>query len=154
MSLGVILVGNIEMNWTIIKNCFMVFSSLYGFVSCFNATHVTPPMTYKALIIILFALPFMLLFVISIQVKNPRSDKVWEIPKWNMNPLNLRQPLVLFHFSAFFFICHGIGAICALPFVKGPIIPETFISLVMGLGALIGVWFCTTIFRSKFKNRV
>lgn len=132
----------------------MVFSLIYGFVSCFHATHATPPMTYKTLLIIALSLPFMLLFVISIQVKNPRSDKVWKIPKWNMNPLNLRQPLVLFHFAAFSFICHGIGAICALPFLKGPIIPEIFISLTMGFGALIGIWFCTTIFSGKFKNRV
>lgn len=62
-----------------------------------------------ASILSVLLLPFMVAVVISFQAINPWSAKIWTRPTHHVNPLNMRNPLLFFHFAAYLFIAGGTG---------------------------------------------
>jgi intracellular septation protein A len=67
----------------------------------------------------------------------------WEIkkPNWNENPLNLKQPLNFFQFAAYFFIIAGVSATIGTGIKFKELNNLGLISVVLGIGILIGVFF-------------
>ena len=109
----------------------LVFGFLYGIVSTIWNTGASSQIDLSDLLIIGLGSPFALLFIISIQVKNPMSDKKWGIPNWESHPFNLRQPLTFFHFGAFFLMSIGLGFLVSWPLSN---------SLCLGMHSYLSLW--------------
>lgn len=108
-------------------------------------------MDLQGLLAILFATPIGLTLIIWIQATNPLSDQKWDYPQLNKFSFNLKQPIIFFTFCSLCSISHGVGAIIGIAFSGLPIHAEFFISLVIGIGLLIGVCLCLLIFKKKFQ---
>ena len=90
-----------------------------------------------------------MLFVVGIQAFNPRSDAKWAYPSWTLNPFRLGQPLQLFHFSGYFVLAAGVGALLRSLFVDAMPLAEPILFTFWGAGMLVGVWCCTRVFKKK-----
>jgi hypothetical protein len=104
-----------------------------------------------ALVTFTFAVVGML-FVVGIQVFNPRSDAGWAYPKWTLNPFKLRQPLQFFHFGGYFFLLAGVGALSRWLFIRETPLAEPIAFTFWGAGVLAGVWCCTRVFHKKMMQ--
>jgi len=138
--------------WTSIRLALVLLAAAMAFFVPLGP-EATPPIAWPHLIWMYLACPVLLLFVVGMQVRNPRSASVWRHPSWALNPFSLREPLQFFHFAGFVFIANGIGAIARLAFARAPLQVDAMLSLVMGLGVLTGVALCVVVFRSKMTRR-
>ena len=96
---------------------------------------------------------FGVVFVLSIQSKNPWSPPRWQRPSWTSNPFNPKQPLYQFHLASYYFLVLGAaGAIAGLSLE-----PKNYawqLVLSVGLGTWIGTRLSLGIFRDRLENEV
>jgi len=111
-------------------------------------------MDIRSLIFILGATPLGLLFVISLQPLNRRTDRQWAIPAWAQNPFNIKQPLQFFHFAAFFFLATGFASVARLIITGPEYLYESLVPLAVGAGLLIGLYLSTVLYRSRMESPV
>lgn len=83
--------------------------------------------------------PFMVAGVISFQAINPFSADKWTPPSHYANPLNLKNPLLFFHFASYAIIAQGSGVI-ATSFMGGiPQLLSGLMGIAGGVACLAGV---------------
>ena len=92
-----------------------------------------------------------MVFILGLQAINPRSAMVWAKPDWHANPFSLKQPLQFFHMSAYYLITAGVGA-SVLTYIKHLTGLEPLLPIVLGVGVLVGLRFCTLLYRRKFSE--
>jgi len=103
-------------------------------------------------IISLILIPPMLLFVIGIQAINPFSDDKWTPPTHRSNPLRLGNPLLFFHFGAFFLGATGLGFLASSPW-KGLMVAARGMFVVLGsIMMLVGIRLCMRAFKDKMTQ--
>lgn len=90
-----------------------------------------------------------MLFVVGMQRLNPWTAKEWRYPSWTLNPFQLREPLLFFHFGAYFMLASGIGLLINQVTHGLPITGTSLIQLVFGAGILAGVKVCTLVYKDK-----
>jgi len=107
-----------------------------------------------------WAVPFVFLmsviaipFILSIQVHNPWSNKIWERPRWNSNFLNFRNPIDFLSLGGYYFIITG-GIRIVGNFIKfQQLSMDGLLMLASGAGILLGVYLSYKyIFKEKFAK--
>lgn len=111
-----------------------------------------PPIDYLALLVIFMFFPVGLFFVIGIQALNPKSQKVWHKPAWNLNPFNFKDPVHFFHLGAYIMFAQGIVTLLRIALTKTPLYIEAYVPLVMGGAILLWLKLVMLIFRSKYRE--
>lgn len=100
-------------------------------------------------VVSLALIPVMLLFVIGIQTINPFSDKEWTPPTHHSSPFRLGNPLLFFHFGAFFIGAGGLGLLVSSLW-NGLFAAAHGLLVVLGsLMLLVGVRVCMRVFKHK-----
>ncbi len=97
-------------------------------------------------------LPFMLLFILAIQVINPLSDKIWARPNHYCNPFRLGNPLLFFHFAAHLFAVIGLGIIISSLWRGLFTAIYGLLIVVYALSMLIGVRLAIRVFKRKIAE--
>ena len=111
-----------------------------------------PPIDYIALLVIFLFCPVGLLFVLGIQAANPKSEKTWNKPAWELNPLNFSDPIQFFHLGAHIMLVQGVVTLFRISLSGVPFYIEAYVPLVMAGGILLGVKLVMLVFRSKFSE--
>ncbi len=97
-------------------------------------------------------IPFVLVCVLTIQTINPLSDRLWARPTHKSNPFHLGNPLLFFHFAAYFFAAAGLGIIISSLW-RGPCAAICgLITVVYSLSLLIGVRLVMKVFEHKMEK--
>jgi hypothetical protein len=92
-----------------------------------------------------------MLFVVGVQVKNPRSAEVWRYPQWSINPFLLTEPLQFFHLGSFAMIAMGLGMAVRDMAQGAPLGLQHMLLPTFGLSTLIGVFACTRVYHNKMS---
>ena len=72
-------------------------------------------------------------------IGKPIFGEKLEIPNWNSNPLEVKKPLLFFHFMAYFFIVIGLSLVISslIHFFKLNVFG--FDSIFLGIGTILGI---------------
>ncbi len=97
-------------------------------------------------------MPLMLLFVISIQAVNPWSDEKWLRPTHGCNPFRLGNPLLFFHFGAYWFGAIGIGFLLSALWNGVYAVALGVFMLLGAVATLAGVRLSMLVFKSKMAD--
>ncbi len=105
-----------------------------------------------ALVLVAVFIPFALLCILTIQTINPFSDRLWSRPNHQSNPFRLGNPLLFFHFAAYFFAAAGAGTIisCLWRGLFAVIFGLTMLGYSLSL--LIGVRLVMGVFKHKMEK--
>jgi len=137
--------------WVLLRLCLIFIVVIASFFAPLEPQAV-PSIDYFALLVIFLFCPLGMLFVIGIQAINPESQKAWKKPAWNLNPLNVYDPVQFFHFGAYVVLVQGFVTILRIYAEKVPFYIEAYVPLVMGAGILFGIKLVMLVFRSKFRE--
>lgn len=144
----------------------MAFGFLSGLAAPGDTFLGTPPGTFQELpsfstgtfvvfglhaILLTLFLPLGLLFVIGIQSVNPFSDDVWTRPTHHSNPLHLGNPLLFFHFFAFFVGASGLGVVVSSLWNGLPAALHGILGLWGSSMILVGIRLCMRVFQHKLN---
>lgn len=136
--------------------CLGFAASLFVPVAQFDQLSRLPaPMmiSFGAFAVVCFALiPFMLLFVIGIQVANPMSDDKWTIPTHKSNPFQLGNPLPFFHFGAYLNAACGLGLMVASLWQGVLALAYGVLTLAAAFMFLVGIQLCIRVYAQKITK--
>jgi len=94
-----------------------------------------------------------MVFVLGLQVFNPRSAKEWFHPSWQINPFNFHQPLQFFHLGAYVCLASGLVVVARLAISQIPFYVEALVPVAMAVGVLLGIRLVALVFRAKIEHR-
>jgi len=103
------------------------------------STHFSGIMFYAFCGIAVVLSPFMILWVIGIQILNPMSDPQWELPSSDGNPLRLGNPLNFAHFAAQLGLTSGVGYLLASSWCGFHTFVLAVTCVLVGLGWFLGL---------------
>jgi len=83
--------------------------------------------------------PFMVVWVLGIQIINPFSDSHWQLPTPDSNPLRLGNPLPLGHFASQLAIVSGAGYLLASTWCGWQAFLLGLTCLLVGIGWFLGL---------------
>jgi hypothetical protein len=92
-----------------------------------------------------------LLFVVGIQVLNPRSAPKWRYPSWSINPFLFAEPLQPFHLIGYGLLAQGAGTIINGA-VRGLLSADGVLFTTLGAGVISGVHVCALVYRRKMTH--
>jgi hypothetical protein len=92
-----------------------------------------------------------LLFVVGIQVLNPRSAPKWRYPSWSINPFLMAEPLQPFHLIGYGMLAQGVGTIINGA-VRGSLSADGVLFATFGAGVIAGVHVCALVYRHKMTH--
>ncbi len=138
--------------WNYFRLSIVTYGFIYGFF--FIDPHQVDgfPLGFTQLIVIFLFMPFLLIFLLGLQLINKSSSETWKNPSWFLNPLNLGQPLQFFHFASFFFIFIGVSSLISLIWNGPNCIYQAALPLSIGIGLLSGIHFSMLIFKNKIEK--
>lgn len=139
-------------NWLIIRIAILIVAMVQAqsFSSSLNGDFSKA--NWTTFFVLIGFVAFGILFVISIQAKNPFAPSHWHRPSWFSNPFAFRQPLVTFDMAAYYFLV--LGVVSAIFGVKSN--PQSWaweIPLSVGIGAWIGVRLCLAVFSERLSDK-
>lgn len=106
---------------------------------------------WVTLFVLIGFVAFGVVFVTSLQRSNPWSPEQWRRPSWLSSPFSFGQPLLIFHFAAYYLLVLGTSCL-VLETISAPRIWAWELPLSIGIGAWLGVRLCIPVFREKFDN--
>ena len=120
---------------TILLAIFFIVNIIFPLPNVSSQSALTP---IVALIFGVFVIPFLIKFNYKFIGKPIFGEKL-EIPNWNSNPLEVKKPLLFFHFMAYFFIVIGLSLVISslIHFFKLNVFG--FDSIFLGIGTILGI---------------
>jgi len=119
--------------WLIVRWTLIAASAVGAFFVPLGP-QASPPMGWGALLAILAFCPIGLLFVLGLQIINPRSAKLWLRPSWQLNPFNFRQPHQFFHLAAYACLAQALVVLVRLVVSQVSFYVEVLVPLAMATG--------------------
>lgn len=96
--------------------------------------------------------PLVSVVIIAIQLGNPFSDDIWELPASDSNPVYLGNPLLVVHFGAWVFIAFGLGQVLGASWTGIPALVMGLGSMLFGGGMLLGLRLAIRLARRKLPD--
>lgn len=115
------------------------------------APQASPPIGWGSLLAVFAFCPIGLLFVLGLQVINPRSAKAWARPSWRINPFNFRQPLQFFHLGAYVCLAQALVVLVRLAASQTSFYVEALVPLAMAAGVFLGIELVMLVFRARIE---
>lgn len=137
--------------WLIVRWALITASAVGAFFVPLGP-QASPPIGWSALLAIFAFCPIGLLFVLGLQVINPRSAKAWLHPSWHLNPFNFRQPLQFFHLGAYVCLAQALVVLVRLVVSQTSFYIEALVPLAMAAGVLLGLKLVMLVFRAKIER--
>lgn len=97
-------------------------------------------------------MPVMLLAIIGLQALNPWSDDLWTRPTHRSNPFRLGNPLLLFHFAAYFAAASGLGVLVSSLWHGLYAAAYGALGILGAASVLVGVRLCMRVFKHKMAE--
>ena len=138
--------------WLIVRWVIIVTSAIGAFFVPLGP-QATPPMGWGSLLAILVFCPVGLVFILGIQIINPRSAKIWLRPSWQLNPFNFQQPLQFFHLGVYVCLAQAFVVLARLAVSQVSFYVEALVPLAMAAGIFIGLQFVVFVFGAKIEHR-
>jgi hypothetical protein len=101
---------------------------------------------------ILLFIPLGLLGIVGLQAANPMSDKQWDPPRHDANPLYPRNPLFFFHGAGWFFAASGSGILAGTFWAGWKAFVAGLYLLLAATAVLAGVRLCMRVYTSKIRD--
>jgi hypothetical protein len=95
--------------------------------------------------------PFMMVWVIGIQIFNPMSDVRWDLPSPDGNPLRLGNPLNFGHFAAQLAVVSGVGYLVASIWCGFNVFLLAITCILAGFGWFLGLGWCIRLAAKKLE---
>ena len=96
--------------------------------------------------------PIILLFVIGIQSTNPFSDRRWTRPAHRSNPFRFGNPLLFFHFAAYFTGAQALGVLVSALWWGPYAAAMGALGIAGAAGILLGVRLSMRVFKRKMED--
>ncbi|GGK51567.1 hypothetical protein A6E11_19090 [Aliivibrio fischeri] len=144
------------MNWRIFRIIIITLSTCISIMSTYytvplESTNLPLIEQLKSLLLIFVASLLGLFFIIGIQAFNPYSSKLWVVPSWEINPFTKKQPIVFFHFVAWFITVQSIVQLI-FSILCGYSYWSALLGTVFGLSIFIGLRLVRIAFHFKFRD--
>ncbi len=116
------------------------------------SAHLSGTMFYVFCAVAVVLSPFMMLWVIGIQiVVNRFSDSRWELPTSDSNPLQLTNPLPVAHFASQLSVVSGAGLLLASIWCGWHVCLMGLTSVLVGMGWFLGLLWCIRLASDKIQ---
>lgn len=89
--------------------------------------------------------------ITSFLLPNGASGEKWLRPSWFINPLNVRQVLILFDFASYYLLSLGLGCL-VFGLLRNPPNWVWEIPLSIGVGVFLGVHTVLLFFKDRFES--
>lgn len=129
----------------------IILAAIIGSVFTPLGPQAQPPIEWSILWIFFIFCPIALILVVGIQYLNPRSDAHWTRPDWKENPFNFGNPVQIFHLGAYVFLAQGSVTLMRILMSPIDVYPEAFVTILIGMGVLLGLGLVQLAFRKKFE---
>jgi hypothetical protein len=133
---------------------FLLYSLVSGSMFASQiAEHITLSVLAVFYAIAAAASPLAAVIVITIQLVNPFSDDIWELPTGDSNPVHLGNPLPVVHFIARVLLVYGMGNVLASIWAGLPALIVGLGNTLCGGGALLGLRLAIRIAHRKLPQQ-